>query len=87
MDRLGRSLADLIDTLRTLEAGHVDLFLYQHGIDTTIPAGRAFHITGTFAEFERMIRSRVNAGSDRAGAKGTRLWRPQVPTKNRAGDT
>jgi DNA invertase Pin-like site-specific DNA recombinase len=83
MDRLGRSLADLIDTLRTLEAGHVDLFLHQQAIDTTTPAGRMFfHVTGAFAEFERdMIRSRVNAGLDRARAKGTRLGRPPVSTK------
>jgi DNA invertase Pin-like site-specific DNA recombinase len=83
MDRLGRSLADLIDTLRTLEAGHVDLFLHQQAIDTTTPAGRMFfHVTGAFAEFERdMIRSRVNAGLDRARAKGTRLGRPPVATK------
>jgi DNA invertase Pin-like site-specific DNA recombinase len=63
LDRLGRSLADLIDTLRTLEQSHVDLFLHQQAIDTTTPAGRMFfHVTGAFAEFEReMIRSRVNA--------------------------
>jgi DNA invertase Pin-like site-specific DNA recombinase len=83
MDRLGRSLADLIDTMRTLEAGHVDLFLHQQAIDTTTPAGRMFfHVTGAFAEFERdMIRSRVNAGLDRARAKGTRLGRPPVAAK------
>ena len=41
-----------------------------------------FHVTGAFAEFERdMIRSRVNAGLDRARAKGTRLGRPPVATK------
>jgi DNA invertase Pin-like site-specific DNA recombinase len=68
LDRLGRSLADLIDTLRLLEGAHVDLFLHQQAIDTTTPAGRMFlHVTGAFAEFERdMIRSRVNAGLDRA---------------------
>src|SRR6516225_11889244 len=65
MDRLGRSLADLIDTLRALEAANVDLYLDQQAIDTTTPAGRMFfHVTGAFAEFERdMIRSRVNAGA------------------------
>jgi DNA invertase Pin-like site-specific DNA recombinase len=80
MDRLGRSLADLIETLRTLEAAHVDLFLHQQAIDTTTPAGRMFfHVTGAFAEFERdMIRSRVNAGLDRARAAGKRLGRPPV---------
>jgi DNA invertase Pin-like site-specific DNA recombinase len=83
MDRLGRSLADLIDTLRTLEAGHVDLFLHQQAIDTTTPAGRMFfHVTGAFAEFERdMIRSRVNAGLARARARGVRLGRPNVSQK------
>src|SRR5215472_7473049 len=42
MDRLGRSLADLIGTLRELDAAHVDLFLHQQAIDTTSPAGRMF---------------------------------------------
>lgn len=83
MDRLGRSLADLIDTLRTLESAHVDLILHQQAIDTTTPAGRMFfHVTGAFAEFEReMIRSRVNAGLARARAKGVKLGRPKVKGK------
>jgi DNA invertase Pin-like site-specific DNA recombinase len=83
MDRLGRSLAGLIDTLKTLEAANVDLFLHQQTIDTTTPAGRTFfHVTGAFAEFERdMIRSRVNAGLDRARARGVRLGRPTVKAK------
>jgi DNA invertase Pin-like site-specific DNA recombinase len=47
MDRLGRSLAGLIDTLRVLEAAKVVLYLDQQAIDTTTPAGRMFfHITG-----------------------------------------
>ena len=83
MDRLGRSLADLIDTLRVLEAAKVDLYLDQQAIDTTTPAGRMFfHITGAFAEFERdMIRSRVNAGLARARARGMKLGRPKVSAK------
>jgi len=83
MDRLGRSLRDLLDTLETLEASRVDLFLHQQAIDTTTPSGRAFfQVLGAFAEFERgMIRSRVNAGLDRARAAGKRLGRPQVATK------
>jgi DNA invertase Pin-like site-specific DNA recombinase len=53
MDRLGRSPADLIDTLRSLEAANVDLYLDQQAIDTTTPAGRMFfHVIGAFAEFE-----------------------------------
>jgi DNA invertase Pin-like site-specific DNA recombinase len=83
MDRLGRSLAGLIDTLKSLESANVDLFLHQQAIDTTTPAGRMFfHVTGAFAEFERdMIRSRVNAGLDRARAKGRKLGRPTVKAK------
>jgi DNA invertase Pin-like site-specific DNA recombinase len=83
LDRLGRSLADLIGTLRSLEDGHVDLFLHQQAIDTTTPAGRMFyHVLGAFSEFERdMIRSRVNAGLDRARARGVRLGRPKVAPK------
>ena len=83
MDRLGRSLADLIDTLRSLEAANVDLYLDQQAIDTTTPAGRMFfHVTGAFAEFERdMIRSRVNTGLARARARGARLGRPKTSAK------
>jgi DNA invertase Pin-like site-specific DNA recombinase len=79
MVRLGRSLADLIDTLRSLQDGHVDLFLHQQAIDTTTPAGRMFyHVLGAFSEFERdMIRSRVNAGLNRARARGVKLGRPR----------
>ena len=68
VDRLGRSLADLIGTLREIEAARVDLFLHQQAIDTTSPAGRMFfHVTGAFAEFERdMVRARVLASPDRA---------------------
>jgi DNA invertase Pin-like site-specific DNA recombinase len=83
IDRLGRSLADLIDTLRALEAANVDLYLDQQAIDTTTPAGRMFfHVTGAFAEFERdIIRSRVNAGLARARARGVKLGRPTVSAK------
>jgi DNA invertase Pin-like site-specific DNA recombinase len=62
MDRLGRSLADLIDTLRVLETAKVDLYLDQQAIDTTTPAGRMFfHITGALGDdAERVImRSRA----------------------------
>jgi DNA invertase Pin-like site-specific DNA recombinase len=83
LDRLGRSLADLLTTLSTLEDARADLFLYQQAIDTTTPAGRMFfHVMGAFAEFERgMIRSRVHAGLDRARARGVKLGRPKVAAK------
>src|SRR5262252_7635586 len=67
IDRLGRSLIDLLSTIQALEACRVDLYLDQQAIDTTTPAGRLmFQITGAFAEFERsMTRQRINAGLKR----------------------
>src|SRR6478735_4741638 len=78
VDRLGRSLIDLVGILQEFHAKHVDLYLHQQGIDTTTPSGRAmFQMMGVFAEFERsMIRERVMAGLARAKAGGTRLGRP-----------
>jgi DNA invertase Pin-like site-specific DNA recombinase len=83
MDRLGRSLLDLLTTLNELEAANIGLVLHQQAIDTTTPAGRMFfQVTGAFAEFERaMIRSRVNAGLARARARGVKLGRPKVSGK------
>ena len=68
IDRLGRSLIDLLGTIQTLEACGVDLYLDQQSIDTTTPAGRLmFQVCGAFAEFERsMIQQRVHAGLKRA---------------------
>jgi DNA invertase Pin-like site-specific DNA recombinase len=80
IDRLGRSLIDLLGTIQTLEACSVDLYLDQQSIDTTTPTGRLmFQVTGAFAEFERsMIRQRVNAGLKRAVAAGKQLGRPRI---------
>ena len=73
VDRLGRSLTDLLDLLRELHAKEVDLFLHQQGLDTSTPSGRAmFQVMGVFAEFERaMIRERVLVGLARAKEQGT----------------
>jgi DNA invertase Pin-like site-specific DNA recombinase len=80
IDRLGRSLIDLLGTIQALETCGVDLYLDQQSIDTTTPAGRlTFQITGAFAEFERsMIRQRVLAGLKRAVEKGSILGRPKI---------
>ena len=80
VDRLGRSLQDLVGFLGELHAVGVDLYLHQQGIDTTTPAGKAmFQMLGVFAEFERsMIQERVKAGLARAKAQGKTLGRPKV---------
>jgi len=80
IDRLGRSLIDLLRTIQTLEACGVDLYLDQQAIDTTSPVGKLmFQVTGAFAEFERsMIRQRVHAGLKRAVEAGKRLGRPRI---------
>jgi DNA invertase Pin-like site-specific DNA recombinase len=86
IDRLGRSLIDLLGTIQALEACGVDLYLDQQSIDTTTPAGRLmFQITGAFAEFERsMIRQRVRAGLKRAVESGKQLGRPKIePAKEK----
>lgn len=80
VDRLGRSLTDLLGILQELHEKGVDLFLHQQGLDTSTTAGKAmFQMLGVFAEFERgIIRERVNAGLARARAKGIKLGRRPV---------
>ncbi len=83
VDRLGRSLQDLVAFLNELQASKVDLYLDRQGVDTTTPGGKAlFQMMGVFAEFEReMIRERVHAGLARARKEGKRLGRPKVSKK------
>jgi DNA invertase Pin-like site-specific DNA recombinase len=80
VDRLGRSLQDLVSFLSDIHGFGIELYLHQQGIDTTTPAGKAmFQMLGVFAEFERsMIRERVHAGLARAKANGITLGRPQT---------
>ena len=80
IDRLGRSLIDLLGTIQELEACNVDLFLEQQAIDTTTPSGKLmFQVCGAFSEFERsMIRQRVKLGLKRAVAEGKKLGRPSI---------
>ena len=81
VDRLGRSLKDLVAFLSELHALRIDLFLHQQGLDTRTPAGKAmFQMMGVFAEFERAILGeRVRAGLARAMSEGKRLGRPRSP--------
>jgi len=80
VDRLGRSLQDLVAFLSDIHAKQVDLYLHQQGMDTSTPSGKAlFQMMGVFAEFERaMIQERVKAGLQRAKAQGKRLGRPTM---------
>jgi DNA invertase Pin-like site-specific DNA recombinase len=80
VDRLGRSLTDLLSILQGLHDKGVGLFLHQQGLDTSTTAGKAmFKMLGVFAEFERgIIRERVNAGLARARANGVKLGRRRV---------
>jgi DNA invertase Pin-like site-specific DNA recombinase len=80
VDRLGRSLQDLVGFLGDVHAQGIDLYLDRQGVDTTTPGGKAlFQMMGVFAEFEReIIRERVCAGLGKARAKGRRLGRPTV---------
>ena len=80
VDRLGRSLQDLVTFLSEIHALNIDLFLQQQGLDTRTPAGKAmFGMMGVFAEFERsMISERVRAGLARAKDAGTQLGRPRI---------
>ena len=82
VDRLGRSLQELVSFLGELHAKNVDLYLHQQGLDTATPAGRAmFQMLGVFAEFERgIIVERVKAGLARARSQGKRLGRRPVST-------
>jgi len=89
VDRLGRSLQDLIPFLEHIHAKQIGLYLHRQGVDTTTPAGKAmFQMLGVFAEFERaMIRERVVSGMIRAKAKGTKsgkaIGRPELPEAKR----
>jgi len=80
VDRLGRSLTDLVATMNTIKEVGADLYIHQSGIDTSTSAGKAlFGMVAVFAEFERdMIRERVNAGLAVAREKGVKLGRPTV---------
>jgi DNA invertase Pin-like site-specific DNA recombinase len=94
VDRLGRSMPDLVGFLGELKALGVDLYLQQQALDTSTPSGRAFfQMLGIFAEFERsMIQERVKAGLARArseapevrAAKGKKsIGRPALPSSTR----
>ena len=87
LDRLGRSLKDLIARAESLRTQGIGLRSLKEAIDTDSSAGQLiFHIFGALAEFERaLIRERTNAGLSAARARGRRGGRPKrLDPKKRA---
>jgi DNA invertase Pin-like site-specific DNA recombinase len=80
LDRLGRSLKHLIETVTALEEKGVGFQSLQESIDTTTSGGRlVFHIFGALAEFERnLIQERTKAGLEAARARGRQGGRPRA---------
>lgn len=82
LDRLGRSLPHLIETVGALEARGVGFRSLTEAIDTTTSGGRLiFHVFGALGQFERdLIRDRTKAGLDAAAARGRKGGHKPVVT-------
>jgi len=78
LDRLGRSLSQLINIIEEIREKGVEFSVITENIDTSTPSGKMmFHIFATIAEYERsMIRERVNAGLEVARKRGRYGGRP-----------
>ena len=85
LDRLGRSLPHLIETIGTLEGRGVGFRSLTEAIDTTTPCGRLiFHVFGALGQFERdLIRERTKAGLAAAGTRGRKGGRKPVVTEDK----
>ena len=83
LDRLGRSLQHLIETVTALEGRGIGFRSLTESIDTTTPGGKLiFHVFGALAEFERdLIRERTNSGLAAARARGRVGGRPKKLTE------
>lgn len=84
LDRLFRSLKDLLTTIQELNDHRVDFISVRDQIDLTTASGRLMiQLVGAFAEFEAaLIRERVRAGLRNARSKGVQLGRPQKVNSN-----
>jgi DNA invertase Pin-like site-specific DNA recombinase len=86
LDRLGRSLPHLIETVNELHKRKIEFKSITENIDTTTPGGKlVFHFFGAIAEFERdLIRERTNAGLQAARARGRVGGRPKALNQKKA---
>jgi len=84
LDRLGRSLKHLIETVTALHQRKIGFRSLTENIDTTTSTGKLiFHVFGALAEFERdLIRERTQAGLAAARARGRLGGRPKVAALN-----
>ena len=82
LDRVGRSIADLIHLRKLFRDRGIEFRSLTDGIDTTTAGGRlVFHIMGALAEFQRdLIQERTKAGLRAAKKRGKRLGRPSALT-------
>jgi DNA invertase Pin-like site-specific DNA recombinase len=82
IDRIGRSVTDLISTLEEIQAANVGIYFHKQAIDTSTPSGKLlFNLVAVFSSYEReIIRERVLAGLEKARANGVKLGRkPLAP--------
>lgn len=83
LDRLGRPLAELLETVKMLRERSIDLLSLEEKIDTSSAAGElVFHVFGAIAHFERrLISERTKDGIAAARAQGKRPGRQPLDTK------
>jgi DNA invertase Pin-like site-specific DNA recombinase len=86
LDRMGRSVSHLIETVQRLDHMGIALRSLTEQMDTNTPGGRLiFHVFGAIAQFERdLIRERVHAGLKSARARGRKGGRPPVSEQTKA---
>ena len=87
VDRIGRSLQNLVSFLQEINDRNINLYLHQQNLDTSTPSGRAmFQMMSVFADYSRsLIRARVNSGLARAKAAPSSNWLKRSASRNYCG--